>query len=177
MSTVLHQNPGSAYLPAKHFNGALGGFLRGCLDFHCSDDTQENLVMLDNLALRNRRQQEKLASMSIHTEIKRRRDALGWSHQRLAEAVSTAEGLNKTLAWQTVQQWENGVSAPKRTRMPFVAQALGCSLLQLISEEVAIQPVLARSVARKTLSAKSSPSKYVPRRAGAAIKPAAKGGK
>lgn len=177
MSTVLNQNSSGAYLPTQHFNGALSGFLRGCLDFHCSDDTQENLVMLDNLALRDRRQQEKLARMSIHTEIKRRRDALGWSHQRLAEAVSAAEGLNKTLAWQTVQQWENGVSAPKRTRMPFVAQALGCSLVQLMSEDVKAHTVTVPTIASKPANTRSPPSKYVPSSAVLAVKQAKKGGK
>ena len=78
MSTVLHQNQSGAYLHAQHFNGALSGLLRGCLDVHDSDDTQENLVMLGNLALHRLTGQEKLAGMSIHTEIKRRREALGW---------------------------------------------------------------------------------------------------
>lgn len=177
MSTVLHQNPSGAYLPAQHFNGALSGLLRGCLDVHDSDDTQENLVMLGNLALHRLTGQEKLAGMSIHTEIKRRREALGWSHQRLADAVSTAEKLTKTLAWQTVQQWENGVSAPKRTRMPFVAQALGCSLVQLVSEEAENQAVTVPTIASKPANTRSPPSKYVPSSAVLAVKQAKKGGK
>lgn len=66
--------------------------------------------------------------MSIHEAIKTRRLALEWSHQRLADEVSKREGLSKPLAWQTVQQWENGVSAPARKRLPFVAEALGLTL-------------------------------------------------
>lgn len=65
--------------------------------------------------------------MSIHEEIKRRREVKGWSHERLAAEVSELQGLKKPLAWQTVQQWENGKSAPTRKRLPYVARALGCT--------------------------------------------------
>jgi transcriptional regulator with XRE-family HTH domain len=70
--------------------------------------------------------------MSIHEEIKRRREARGWSHHQLAAEVSRLEGGTKTLAWQTVQQWENGSTAPKRTRMAHVAAALGCTVEELM---------------------------------------------
>lgn len=63
--------------------------------------------------------------MSIHQQIKEARDRLGWSMERLAKEVSEAEGLAKPLTWQTVQQWENGTSAPKRTRMQIVSRLLG----------------------------------------------------
>lgn len=56
---------------------------------------------------------------------------MAWSQTKLAEEVSAREGLTKPLAWQTVQQWENGVSAPTRKRLPHVAAALGLSLEQL----------------------------------------------
>lgn len=69
--------------------------------------------------------------MSIHEAIKGRREALGWSQTKLAEEVSSREGLPKPLAWQTVQQWENGVSAPTRKRLPFVASALGLTIEEL----------------------------------------------
>jgi transcriptional regulator with XRE-family HTH domain len=69
--------------------------------------------------------------MSIHEAIKARRLALEWSQERLAAAVSELEGLTKPLAWQTVQQWENGVSAPARKRLPHVAAALGLTLQEL----------------------------------------------
>lgn len=72
-----------------------------------------------------------LAPMSIHEAIKTRRFELGWSQERLALEVSEREGLDKPLAWQTVQQWENGVSAPARKRLPFVAAAMGISLAEL----------------------------------------------
>ena len=68
----------------------------------------------------------------MHSEIKSRRLALGWSQQRLATEVSALEGLAKPLTWQTVQQWEleddQGGTAPKRKRLNFVAQALGTTV-------------------------------------------------
>lgn len=62
--------------------------------------------------------------MNIHQTINQARLAKGWSMERLAEEVSRLEGLKKPLAWQTVQQWENGNSAPKRKRLAIVLQAL-----------------------------------------------------
>jgi transcriptional regulator with XRE-family HTH domain len=73
--------------------------------------------------------------MSIHEQIKRRREAKGWSHATLAAKVSELEGAKKPLAWQTVQQWENGGSAPKRTRLGYVAKALGCTESDLLFGE------------------------------------------
>lgn len=54
--------------------------------------------------------------------------------ERLAEEVSKAEGLKKALAWQTVQQWENGTSAPKRKRLAVVQQVLGVNLGAVASQ-------------------------------------------
>lgn len=68
--------------------------------------------------------QEKLADMDIHQQIKTARERKGWSMERLASEVSKAEELKKPLSWQTVQQWENGASAPKRTRMEVVRRLL-----------------------------------------------------
>lgn len=74
--------------------------------------------------------------MSIHSEIKRRRVALGWSHERLADEVSKLEGLQKPLSWQSVQQWEReDGTAPKRKRLEFVARALGTYVETLIDEK------------------------------------------
>lgn len=63
--------------------------------------------------------------MSIHERIRAARERKGWSMEQLAKAVSEAENLAKPLAWQTIQQWERGDSAPKRSRMPVVEQLLG----------------------------------------------------
>lgn len=71
---------------------------------------------------------EKLAGMNIHAQIKAAREKKGWSMLQLAQAVSAAEELKKELSWQTVQQWENGTSAPKRLRLKTVSQVLGVAL-------------------------------------------------
>jgi transcriptional regulator with XRE-family HTH domain len=62
----------------------------------------------------------------IHQQIKAAREQKGWSMARLAAEVSKAEGRpeGQYLNWQTVQQWEKGTSAPKRTRMELVRQLL-----------------------------------------------------
>lgn len=70
--------------------------------------------------------------MDIHKAIKSRRERKGWSQTDLAAAVSRLEGSSKVLAWQTVQQWENGGSAPKRARLGYVAEALGCTVEELM---------------------------------------------
>lgn len=73
--------------------------------------------------------------MDIHTRIKALRTHLNLSHQQLADRISELEELKKPLSWQTVQQWENGKSAPKRSRLAFVAMALGVELPQLMGYE------------------------------------------
>jgi transcriptional regulator with XRE-family HTH domain len=62
---------------------------------------------------------------NIHERIRLAREERKWSMERLAKEISDAEGLAKPLAWQTIQQWENGASAPKRTRMALVKRLLG----------------------------------------------------
>jgi phage repressor protein C with HTH and peptisase S24 domain len=77
--------------------------------------------------------------MSIHEQIKAARLKKEWSMERLAQEVSKAEKLAKPLAWQTVQQWEAGLSAPKRRRMETVASLLGLTIYELVSKHSAIQ--------------------------------------
>lgn len=72
--------------------------------------------------------------MTIHDQIKARRLALGWSMETLAAEVSKLEGLGKPLSWQTVQQWEAGKSAPKRSRLEIVASLLGSTVAELMDE-------------------------------------------
>ena len=74
--------------------------------------------------------------MSIHTKIAQLRQAKGWSQQKLADEVSRLEGAKKSFSYSTVQQWEAGRTAPKRTRMPFVAKALGVNIEELLHEGV-----------------------------------------
>lgn len=66
--------------------------------------------------------------MNIHTQIKQAREKKGWSMAQLALAISEEEHLKKPLAWQTIQQWEKGASAPKRKRLNAVERALGTRL-------------------------------------------------
>lgn len=68
--------------------------------------------------------------MNIHQKIQAARLAKGWSMMRLAEEISRLEGLSPALTWQTVQQWESGRSAPKRTRLGTVGTALGVNLME-----------------------------------------------
>lgn len=97
--------------------------------------------MLVDLVFRYKGAHEKLALMSIHDQIKAARLAKGWSHAKLAEEVSKAEGREKYLAWQTVQQWEReGGTAPKRSRLETVARVLGCSVGELIGSTEATIP-------------------------------------
>ncbi|PJM72084.1 LexA family transcriptional regulator [Achromobacter ruhlandii] len=72
---------------------------------------QEIPVVTQAILVRN------LARMpTIHKRIKDLREKLGLSMEQLAERVS--------VSWQTVQQWENGKTAPKRARLEAVAKAL-----------------------------------------------------
>ncbi|WP_287497964.1 XRE family transcriptional regulator [Pandoraea sp. CB10b_02] len=53
---------------------------------------------------------------SIHARIKALREKLSISMETLASTVG--------VSWQTVQQWENGKTAPQRKRLQAVADAL-----------------------------------------------------
>lgn len=67
-----------------------------------------------------------LARMStIHARIKKLRETHQMSMEGLADAVG--------VSWQTVQQWENGKTAPKRKRLEDVATALGTTVDYLLT--------------------------------------------
>ena len=73
--------------------------------------------------------------MSIHQNIKTRRELKQWSQARLAEEVSRLESRSKPLSWQTVQQWEREQGTqPSSKRLQFVAKALDCSASELVGE-------------------------------------------
>lgn len=57
---------------------------------------------------------------SIHARIKSLREKLSISMETLASMVG--------VSWQTVQQWENGKTAPQRKRVQAVADALGTTV-------------------------------------------------
>lgn len=54
---------------------------------------------------------------TIHDRIRARRRKLNLSQEQLADLIKRS--------WQTVQQWENGKTAPSRNNLPKVAAALG----------------------------------------------------
>ena len=66
------------------------------------------------------------AMSTIHGRIKAARIAKGLSMEQLAELV----GIK---AWQTVQQWENGSTAPSRKRLSTVAETLGVTAEYLLN--------------------------------------------
>ncbi|MDH0520843.1 LexA family transcriptional regulator [Achromobacter xylosoxidans] len=66
---------------------------------------------------------------TIHKRIKDLREKLELSMEQLAERVG--------VSWQTVQQWENGRTAPKRARLEAVAKALHTT-----PEYLAVGPVV-----------------------------------
>lgn len=74
--------------------------------------------------------------MDIHQRIKQLRLHKAMTQEQLAYAVSIKEGLEKPLLRQTVQQWENGMSAPRHTRLAVVAQVLGVSVEELLGPPV-----------------------------------------
>lgn len=65
-------------------------------------------------------------SDTIHMRIKALRESLGMSMEDLAAAV----GLR---SWQSVQQWENGKTAPNRSRLGRVAKVLKTTNEYLVS--------------------------------------------
>lgn len=85
----------------------------------------ENLVIQEKLAFnaRNscidaRKPSDYIDGMdTIHTRIRAAREAKGFSMEQLAALVGVK-------AWQTVQQWENGNTAPARKRLSIVAKVL-----------------------------------------------------
>lgn len=67
-----------------------------------------------------------LARMStVHDRIKELREKAGLSMEQLAEKLGTA--------WQTIQQWENGKTAPQRKRLQSVAEALNTTVDYLVT--------------------------------------------
>lgn len=71
--------------------------------------------------------------MSIHEKIKALRKAAKLSQLALAQRVSSHEPSGPPITRQTVEHWENGSTAPKRTRLPAVAAALGTSVAYLLA--------------------------------------------
>ena len=69
---------------------------------------------------------------SIHDRINERRVALKMSMESLAAEIG--------CTWQTIQQWENGKTAPSRKRLPLVAKALQTTTAYLQGNTDIIEP-------------------------------------
>ena len=106
--------------------------------------------MLELLVLERKPTAATLRPMSVHDQIKRRREALGWSMERLAQEVASREGSDRSLAWQTIQQWENGTSAPRRSRLQTVAAIFRCTVSDLLETSIVSldNPVAVRGLVR-----------------------------
>lgn len=69
--------------------------------------------------------------MSIHQKLKDLRVKKGLSLEQAGEAIG--------VSWQTVQQWENGKTAPKRTRLDKVASFYGVAASELLNDALPLQ--------------------------------------
>lgn len=70
--------------------------------------------------------------MSIHQRIKALRLERKMSQQDVGDAIG--------VSWQTVQQWENGKTAPNRTRQEKVAQLFNVSISYLMTgDSIAVE--------------------------------------
>lgn len=63
---------------------------------------------------------------TIHQKIKQLRTDKGLSMEELGALIG--------VTWQTVQQWENGKTAPSRKRLEKVAEALGVTIFDLLQD-------------------------------------------
>jgi transcriptional regulator with XRE-family HTH domain len=61
---------------------------------------------------------------NIHERIRMLRTSKDLSMEALARLVG--------VTWQTIQQWENGSTAPRRTRLQRVADTLGVTVERLL---------------------------------------------
>lgn len=90
-----------------------------------TDSTQEKLALQDIPVLMQVFNVPTIAAMSIHSRIRELRTQQGMSMKDVGDRVG--------VQWQTVQQWEKeGGTAPRRTRLKQVADALGTTPEHLI---------------------------------------------
>lgn len=136
------QEAGGLYWPTQNVDSSLCRLCTGFLDVHSAQCTQDSLALPMFLALPHAAPHEKLAVMDIHQRIKARREELKMSKTELARRVSAYEDPSgdptEPITRQTIQHWESGAAAPKRSRLGAVAAALGLRVTTLISE---IDPV------------------------------------
>lgn len=71
-----------------------------------------------------------LSEMDIHRKLKELRLKKGASLEDVGKAIG--------VSWQTVQQWENGKTAPRRTRAQLVADYFEVSLNYLMTDDATV---------------------------------------
>ena len=64
--------------------------------------------------------------MTYSARIKAFRESRKLTHQQFADAVGVSRG--------SIQQWENGATAPKRVNQPAVAKFMGISVSELMAD-------------------------------------------
>lgn len=134
VSAVLDvEQTGSTARTPQNVDRPFGGRLGRSFDFHAPIIRKIICTWQEFFAFPEPSAHEKLAAMSIHDAIKARRVELGLSQEALALLVSKQQPGEKPTSRQTVQHWENGTAAPKRTRMPAVAAALEISVEALMA--------------------------------------------
>ncbi|QOR55218.1 MAG: hypothetical protein SHS37scaffold296_35 [Burkholderiales phage 68_11] len=139
------QKPSRLAWAAQHLNrvsGHLAGgekpLLRDVGCAHVGHYTKEFPSLKEIPCLPRARPQDKLAdetpNMTVHSKIKELRLARGLSRREFADAIQRVERSKSPITPQTIGGWEDGRYAPKRTRLPVVAQALGTTVEELLSE-------------------------------------------
>ena len=94
-------------------------------------------------------------------EIKKQREKRGWSQQKLGEKLG--------VSYATIQQWEKGQTAPKRTRLAQV-----CRLLDIPPEVAYGVPITSRGLAAQIAKLSDDDRAYLQRIIDALAKPPAK---
>lgn len=84
--------------------------------------------------------------MNVHRRIKEGREKLGLTEEQFAKRVGVSRG--------SVQQWEKGTTAPKRSRQPIVASLLGLTVAELMSDANNVEEV-ERQFAKTKLDVRS----------------------
>lgn len=87
----------------------------------------------------------KAKPVNIASTIKTARLALGMTMHELAAKIAEAEGSAAPLAWQTVQQWEAGLTTPRHKRLTAVASVLNLTVPRLLGIEATNQTVATRT--------------------------------
>jgi DNA-binding XRE family transcriptional regulator len=84
-----------------------------------------------------------LTPETIHARIKRLREEKGESQGELGSVVG--------VAWQSVQQWENGRASPSRDKIPVLAKHFGISVEEIVYGTTGTPETISRAALRPTI--------------------------